>query len=239
MSKLSRFSLLVTVLTLAVGAAVADDMARVRVVHASPDAPSVDIVVNDGPRLFRDLGFGMATDYRTVPANVYNVKVTPAGAPPSGNVIDADLSLFYNTDYTVVAVGELESIRPIVLVDDNSPLARGQSRLRFVHASPDAPAVDIKVVDGPFLFQNVAFTQVGDYVTIPEGIYGLEVRLAGTDTVVLDLPGIDFESGTTYTAYATGFAAADGPALGVLVSADSRGFVGIPFGPRALLQRGR
>lgn len=181
-----------------------EDTARVRVIHASPDTPSVDVLVNDELALFSSARFGDVTDYAEVPANVYDVKVVPAGAGPDAAAIEADLNLFYGTDYTVVAVETFDSIRPLVLVDDNELPEAGQARVRFLHAVPDAPAVDIKVAGGPFLFQDLTFESVGDYVTVPMDNYTLEVRVAGSDTVVLSVPNVAFLGGSTYTMLATG-----------------------------------
>jgi hypothetical protein len=65
--------------------------ARVRVVHASPDAPAVDILVNDGAA-FENLSFEGISDFVEVPAGTYNVKVVPAGAT-TPVVFEADLEL--------------------------------------------------------------------------------------------------------------------------------------------------
>jgi hypothetical protein len=220
MKRVNYAALAIALIALSANAALAGPIdPRVRVVHASPDAPAVDILVNDSLRAFTDVEFGEVSEYATVPADLYNVKVPPAGGMADDAVIEADLNLFFDTDYTVVALDFLESIKPIVLIDDNSPVPFWRSKVRFVHASPDAPAVDIKIVDGPFLFQNIDFTEFGDYVTIPAGIYTLEVRVAGTDAVALELPGVFFQRGTTYTVFATGLVGGQ-PSLGVVLSED-------------------
>ena len=218
MKKMNRIAIGLLTFGLAIGMVAAND-ARVRVIHASPDAPAVDVLVNNSLRAFSNVAFGEATDYAPVPANVYNAKVVPTGAGADSAVINADLNLFYNTDYTVIAVDLLDDITPIVLQDEAVPAPFKQSRVRFVHASPNAPAVDIKVVDGPFLFQDVEFKENGGYVTIPAGIYSLEVRVAGTDTVALPLNAVMLERGTTYTVVATGLVGGS-PALGVVVTED-------------------
>ena len=199
--------------------------ARVRVAHASPDAPAVDVLVNDAVAL-SNITFKEITDYAELPAGTYNVKVVPTGATEPV-VIEANLDLAAGTDYTVAAVNELAAIEPLVLVDNNSAPAEGNAHVRFVHASPDAPAVDIAVTDGPVLFPDVAFTEATDYLPVPAGTYDLEVRLAGTDTVVLPLPGITLDEGTVYTAWAMGLAAGSGEqaltaVLSVDATADSR-----------------
>ena len=213
--------LAVFVLVLALGTSALADAheARVRVVHASPDAPAVDVWV-DGSVAFSNAPFKGITDYATLAPATYNVQVTPTGATEPV-VIDADLTLEASTDYTVVAVGLLADIEPLVLIDNNSAPAAGKAHVRFVHASPDAPAVDIAVADGgPVLFSNVEFKGVGDYLPVDAGTYDLEVRLAGTETVALEVPGVALADGTVYTIFAMGLAGGD-PALEAVPSVDA------------------
>ncbi|MBN1642465.1 MAG: DUF4397 domain-containing protein [Anaerolineae bacterium] len=191
--------------------------ARVRVVHASPDAPAVDVLVNDGVA-FANAPFKGITDYAALDTGTYNIKVVPTGATEPV-VIEADLALEAK-DYTVVAVGLLANIEPLVLVDNNAAPAAGKAHVRFVHASPDAPAVDIAVKGGPVLFSNVAFKEVGEYLPVDAGTYDLEVRLAGTDTVALAVPGLALADGTVYTVFAMGLAGGQ-PALMAVPSADA------------------
>jgi hypothetical protein len=191
--------------------------ARVRVVHASPDAPAVDVLVNDGAA-FTNAPFKGITDYAALDVATYNVKVVPTGAT-TPVVIEADLALEAK-DYTVVAVGMLANIEPLVLVDNNSAPAAGKAHVRFVHTSPDAPAVDIAVAGGPVLFSNIAFKEVGDYLPVDAGTYDLEVRLAGTDTVALAVPGLALANGTVYTVFAMGLAGGE-PALTAVPSVDA------------------
>ena len=193
--------------------------ARVRVVHASPDAPAVDVWVN-GAVAFSNAPFKGITDYAKLEPGTYGVQVTPSGATEL-IVIDANLDLATKTDYTVVAVGQLANIESLVLVDNNSAPAAGKAHVRFVHASPDAPAVDIAVANGgPVLFSNVPFKGVGDYLPVDAGTYDLEARLAGTDTVALSVPGVTLNEGTVYTIFAMGLAGSE-PALTAVPNVDA------------------
>lgn len=231
---MKRLMLLIGVLALSLGvasAALADSHeARVRVVHASPDAPAVDVLVNDGVA-FSNAPFTGITPHATLAVGTYNVKVVPTGATEPV-VIQADLALEAK-EYTVVAVGQLANIEPLVLVDDNSLPATGKAHVRFVHASPDAPAVDIAVKGGPVLFGHVAFKGVGSYLPVDAGTYDLEVRLAGTDTVALDVPGVALADGTVYTVLAMGLAGGE-PALTAVPSVDASRPAALPvtgYGP--------
>ena len=211
-------AVLVLSLVLATSALADAHEARVRVVHASPDAPAVDVWVN-GSVAFSNAPFEGITDYAKLEPGTYNVQVSPTGATEP-IVIDADLTLETQTDYTVVAVGKLENIEPLVLVDNNSAPAAGKAHVRFVHASPDAPAVDIAVTGGPVLFSNVAFKGVGDYLPVDAGTYDLEARVAGTETVALSIPGVALENGTVYTIFAMGLLEGE-PALTAVPSVDA------------------
>lgn len=221
---MKRFTIAVLTLALVLAMALptmaAEGKARVRVVHASPDAPAVDVWVNDSIKAFTNAPFKGITAYAALDPATYNVKVVPAGAT-TPVVIEADLTLEANKDYTVVAVNTLANIEPIVLVDNNSTPAAGKAHVRFVHASPDAPAVDIAVANGgPVLFSNVAFKEVGDYLPVDAGTYDLEVRLAGTSTVALSVPGLRLNDRTVYTVFAMGLAGGS-PALTAVPSVDA------------------
>jgi hypothetical protein len=197
-------ALAAAVLLLASTASAQDATSRVRVLHASPDAPAVDVYVNGGEAI-SDLAFSDITDYVELPAGDYAVQVFPAGANGEGDpVIDATLTLAAGSDYTVAAVGTLAEIEPLVLEDDNSAPPAGSAKVRFVHASPDAPAVDIYAEGAGVVVPNAAFKDASGYLELPADTYNLEVRAAGTDTVALDLPGVTLEAGNVYTAFAVG-----------------------------------
>ena len=193
--------------------------ARVRVAHLSPDAPAVDVWV-DGAKAFENLAFEGVSDYATLPSDSYFIEVVPSGAT-TPVVISATLDLKANMDYTVAAVNELASIEALVLEDNNTLPTAGKAHVRFVHASPDAPAVDITLPDGTAIFSNIAFKEVGDYTPVDAGTYDLEVRLAGTSTSVLDLMGLTFENKTVYTVFATGFAGGGEPGLNAILETDA------------------
>jgi hypothetical protein len=189
---------------LAPGASAQDATARVRVVHASPDAPAVDVYV-DGSRALENVAFKGASGYISLPAGAHNFQVFAAGEGPDGTaVIDADATLEAGTDYTVIAAGTLEEIRPVVLEDDNSAPAAGKAHVRVVHASPDAPAVDVAVARGPVLFPNLSFPNAAGPAPVDAGTYDLEVRAAGTTTVALPIDDVTLEAGKIYTVLAVG-----------------------------------
>jgi hypothetical protein len=209
--------LVVAVMAMAVAPAFAAGEAMVRVVHASPDAGAVDVCVN-GQAAFKDLEFGKTTEYAKLPAGAYDVQVYPAGSNCQGTpVIDAKGLKLDAKAYTVMAIGKVAEIKPLILVDNLTAPASGKVHVRFVHASPDAPAVDITTKDGAKVFSNVAFGKSVDFTPLPAGTYDLQARVAGTDNVALDLPGVTLPDGAILTVVAEGFAGGGTPKLGVQV----------------------
>jgi hypothetical protein len=134
-----------------------------------------------------------------------NIKVNVSGT--STTVIDADLRFDAYEHYSVFAIDEVSNLGALVLNDNLALPAAGNAHVRFLHLSPDAPAVDITLTDGTIVWGNIAFRQGTEFTPLPAGTYDLQVRVAGTETVALELPGVNLADGTIYTVFAKGFLA--------------------------------
>ncbi|WP_232343084.1 DUF4397 domain-containing protein [Halosimplex litoreum] len=181
--------------------------ANLRVAHFSPDAPNVDVYV-DGTAVLTDVPFRAVSDYLEVSAGTHTVEITAAG-DASNSVFEGDVTVADGSDYTVAAVGELDAdtqFRPLVLEDDNSDIGDDMARVRLLHASPDAPAVDVTTASGSTLFDGVSFGQAG-YVEVPAGNYTLQVRgdTAGNDGDVVASFDVGLAGDTVYTGFAGGY----------------------------------
>ena len=174
----------------------------VKVVHASPDAPGVDLLV-DNAVAGTNLTFPNNTGYLTVPSGTRNVKVNVTGTMTT--VIEANVPFMQDRNYSVFAVNSVSNIEPLLIEDDLTAPAQGKAHVRFIHLSPDAPAVDITLTDGTVVFGNRAFKEFTAFTPLDAGSYDLQVRVAGTPNVALDLPGITLEAGKIYTVFAKGF----------------------------------
>jgi hypothetical protein len=184
--------------------ALEDQRTRVRAMHLSPDAPAVDVLVN-GDVVLDNFAFREVSEYLTVLPGAYTVGVAATGTTSS--VADLDVTLEPGMAYSVLATGLLGgsgeqafALRPIV--DETAPDPEN-ARLRVIHASPDAPAVDV-LLGGDVIeaLANIPYFTVSDYLTLESGTYDFSVNVAGTGAEVLDLRGTDLENGNIYTVIA-------------------------------------
>jgi hypothetical protein len=194
-----------------------DEKARIRVVHASPDAPNVDVLV-DGKSVLTDVPYGKASDYLAVKAGARQIEVRATGT--SQDVINAKPDFASKKDYTILAEDFLVNITPGVLTDNNAAPDSGKVKVRVVHGSPSAGPVDIYVTApggdistvSPTV-SNLAFKSATDYLSVAAGSYEVFVTPTGTKTVAIDTGAINLTAGQIRTAVAL-----DAPGGGVPLS---------------------
>ncbi|MTI67337.1 MAG: DUF4397 domain-containing protein [Firmicutes bacterium] len=192
-----------------------------RVLHASPDAPGVDVYLNN-MIVASNLKFKDFTPYLPLMPGLYNVKVFPANTQVNP-VINANIEVKPNSDYTVAAAGMLKEIKPIIIDDTSGRIPVNKGQVKFVHLSPDAPAVDITLPDGTILFENIKFGETSEKLLLDPGTYTLQARVSGTDNVVLTVPNVKINPQKYYTVYAVGLV--DGPPpLQVLIALDKASY---------------
>jgi hypothetical protein len=194
------------------------DTASVRVGHCCPDAPNVDVHV-DGNPAFEDVPFEQISEYAELSAESHDISVTPHGDDES--VLDLTVDLEADSAYSALATGMLDDLECTVFADAPGDVAADQTHVRFVHASPDAPAVDVRVADGgPTLCENIEFRTASEYVPVDAGSYDLEVVPTGSDDIALSLPDTELDGGAAVSAIAVG-QAGDG-SLGAVFADDTR-----------------
>ena len=192
-------------------------MGYVRVLHALPDGPNVDVYAND-KLIAKNLAYGNHSTYASLPEGTYKITLHVAGSKDSP-ILSNMLTVSNNSYSTVAAIDTSSEIEFLRIKDSNGPIERDKSMIKFVHLSPNAPAVDITLQDGTILFDNVKFKEVTSYINVMPNNYTLQVRLAGTSTVVLTVPDVNLQPNKIYTVYAIGLAGKK-PALEALLLVD-------------------
>ena len=173
----------------------------VRVFHAAPQAPNVDVYVND-QMVFSNLAFGDFTRYVYLDEGEYNVSVYLAGQKDRP-VINQMVDVPSQQIFTIAATGNLDNLGLLVIPDkvSKSP-SPNYSSMRIIHLSPNAPAVDI-LVDGDTLFEDISFGEGTDYVDLNPGTYNVNAVLNTDKSVVLPLK-VTLNPDKIYTIYIIG-----------------------------------
>jgi hypothetical protein len=185
-------------------AQVASHGSWVRVVHASSDAPAVDILANSNV-VFQGLKFTNFTEYTAVPPGTYTFRVNLSGTDTTVLSI-GPVALREGGAYTVYAVGKVSAKTLAVLStedDLNSP-PPGYTRIRVVHAASAAPTVDVYATT-PFApltaptLASVPFRAASPYLNVPGGAYQARVTVAGGKTAAIDSGRLVLTGGSTRT----------------------------------------
>ena len=168
----------------------------VQVLHASPDAPKVNVLVN-GAAVLEGVDYREGSGRLELDEGTYSVAVE--GILPGGNATvigPVDLPLAGDSIYSIVAVGDVTTIEPVIVQQPRTPVSAGSARLTVLHATAAAPAVDVYVTAPGGSLSGIA--PVGSFefkgtigpAEVAAGDYQIRVTPAG------DASTIVFDSGT-------------------------------------------
>lgn len=189
---------------------------NLRIVNASPDAGSIQVLLDD-KIILSGLSFKDGISYNQVEAGTRNIKlvipaVTAGTTPtPLKLLLDITQDLLEGHFYTVIAANNSAAIEPIIIDEDSSAPASGKLRIRVIHTAPAAPAVDIYVsalTDDATLagatpaISGATFKSVSSVIDLNPGDYVVRVTAAGTKNIVFDSGKQTLAAGANVTLFA-------------------------------------
>jgi len=217
----------------------APERARVRVAHLSPDAPAVDVCIAKAGGQYpaepllasfgsrAGLAYSQVTNYLELPAGAYDVRIVAASETTCANKAVPDtngVTVTAGLTATIGAIDMLSELRLRVFADAATPTA-GKGKLRFIHASPGTPSVDVGIKDahGNFtkLFANVAFASDAGYVEAEPLTATVAARRVNNSIDLLAIPGVSLAAGDIKTAIAIGTVTSAHAPLSVLLCTDT------------------
>src|SRR4051794_15421853 len=173
-----------------------------RMMHLSPDTPSVDAYIDSvsdpgAGLVLPAVDYGDVSPYRSVPVGTYTVSARAAGADPAGPpVLATTVTVAPGTATTIAGVGAFAHLRFTVLTDDLTPPPAGRSRARAINAAATGSPLDLSFSDGTALADQLAFANSSDYVDVPSGAGTLTVTAASGAPAQLP---VDLAPGSVYT----------------------------------------
>jgi len=223
-----------------------ETVAEVQLIHNSPDAGDVSIILGADSVLVDSFPFRGATPFVEVPIDS-SISIVPFGDTDTANAVLTVAPLSFNAQetYVAIATGEALDMDLSVEVFEGAlqMTAEDSVSLLAFHGVSDAPTVLINeriFVGGP-IFEPLSFKQFSSaYTTIvPLGGYILDVTTLTGDPVASFLADVQPLAGQAATVFASGFAAPvdDEPAFGLWVAlADGTTFPLPSAGDSALVQ---
>ncbi len=185
-----------------VAAQTSANVAAVRVIHASPDTPAVDVYV-DGEKTVSALAFTQARGYLSLAAGSHLLQVFGQGVNPrvaAPLIAVPGLAIPAGGRLSLVVEGLFANVRLTVVDDATFAPAPGKAKLRFVHAGPDVSTVNVAIKDGPVLFANTQFGTAYPYQDVDATRHDLRISPTdGGNTAVVT--SIVPEAGKTYSVY--------------------------------------
>ncbi len=201
---------------------------QVRLVHVAPNAPRIDLEVG-GVRAARSIAYGAVSEYVRMPAGEYDIVLfstpeMPSPGQPAGSQDSVPLArtvaartvanLRGGGVFSVVAANEPNRMTALVLEDNIHP-PFDQALVRFVHAAPDAPALQWQGEQGRVLLPQLAFGQVSTFQAMRPGFTQIQVAIAPSApapgvqsapsrSIPLQRFDLQLEAGKVYTLYVAG-----------------------------------
>lgn len=171
--------------------------------NASPNAPELNILVDNRPINNGPFEYADNTGYLRFYTGERNLKFGPYGA--NNVTLDTVVTLADDQVYSIFVVDNIEHAELLVLRDTStSAPAAGKAMIRFVNLSPDADPLALKVKDAEStLTQQESFKQATPFMEVDAKDYNFEVvSAAGTQ---LSLPNISLPEGSYQTVIVRGY----------------------------------
>ncbi|MDC8831350.1 DUF4397 domain-containing protein [Alteromonas gilva] len=184
-----------------------------RVVHASSDAPTVNVLA-DG----EVLGFLVGVDYQQASEQYalesgksYDFAIQANTTTGVVEVLSTSLTPAADVLYDVIAVGSVanETLELLTLSTPDEELAAGNARARIVHVAEGAPIVDIYVTAvGADLASAQPIATLGykdnsGAIEVESGDYQIRITPAGSTTIAFDSGPVTFSANAELLVLAT------------------------------------
>ena len=172
----------------------------VRFLHAVPEGEDVDIYINDLP-FYKGLDFTEFSPYVYVPQGDYTVTVYIEDTKENP-ILNEKINVNVNELVTISITGDGENIKLLPVVEETEVVSGSNAKVRVVHLSPNAPAVNISA-DNKELFENVKYMDVTPYIAIQAKDYVVNLEEARTNRIMRQ-NRVTVNQGRIYTFYAVG-----------------------------------
>ncbi len=196
----------------------------IRLLHASPKAPPVDIYSDEDNIVADELSYGEFTPYLPLKPGPHMIEVYLANNSDQA-IISKEVMIPQKYIATFAVIGEAPNVELYAIEDPREPLRPEESKLRFVNLSPDSTPLDIVTDEGTTLFSNVNYKGISSYRSIAPKTYTVELKPSGSDQAILYVPNIRLRPDAFYSFYAVGLVADENPYIQLFIPLDGNTYI--------------
>lgn len=173
--------------------------------HGSPDAPDLNVLVDEEKINNQAFKYSNASSYLSLTTGNHEIAFTPVTG--SDAIVDTTINFKEDKVYSLYTVNTLQDIGMLVVQDSLVTPGTGKAAVRLINLSPDAPAVDVTIAGGAATpeFMNLGFKGNTQFVQVTDGTHSFQVKEAGTENVLVAATSLTLEPGRSYTLIVRGF----------------------------------
>lgn len=185
--------------------------AYVSIMHLAPTAPSLDVFFNDKKVSNNPFTPGNVTvAYNAIDKGAFSIKFKKAAS--DSIVAEMPLAQYDSLNYYTLFIHNLQANGPaeaIRIKDDFSDLTPAKPFYRFFHGSPNTGAIDlymdnVRIESSRMHADNTGYDPLNKFLETSPGYHTMQVKLAGTETVIATLNQVELLAGNAYTFYLRG-----------------------------------
>jgi hypothetical protein len=182
----------------------------VTLMNMAPYSSSTEVYFNDNKQTPIIPTGSYSTTYGRVAPGNYDIKFKVAS---SDSVLSELPSSNYDSlgFYTLILYNPTASsaVSSMKVIDDFSNLSYTGANYRFFNLCPDYPTVDLYLngaaaQNGRFVGDNANSSYFNAFVPITAGGYAIQVKKAGTDSVIATISSVGLQQGNAYTVFLQG-----------------------------------
>ncbi|MDP4143395.1 MAG: DUF4397 domain-containing protein [Bacillota bacterium] len=197
----------------------ADEFSYIRVLHAAPNSPAVNIYLND-ELIVQNLAYSQYSLYIPLAPGDYSFKAYPVGQNENP-IINTTVIIPEKTVFNLAIIGTAPNLEVYPIPEPTTAQNFGRPCVRFINLSPNSPALDVTIQNGMKIFYNVGYKYISNYACTTSGTYIFKVSPTGTNNVIAATPPLQLVPNKYYSIYAIGLVD-ESPALQAMTIPEPR-----------------
>lgn len=166
---------------------------NLRFIHGWPDNSKIDLYLND-KKYLTDFSYKDISEYIELLPGSYQIDIFTS-EENSKKKASEKIIIQAGFSYTSVMVNK----HTLFSYLNDSKVPQGESKIRFLHLSSDAPIVDIAVKNRDVVFPCLSYFHTTEFLGLTPMTIDLEIREVGSKSVICPIPKAHFRANEAYT----------------------------------------